>query len=271
LPFHEHVIGLKSRHQWIIIIMIIIAIVCITYFSKRKAMQSKRSAVPQEFVLFMLFAFYSLGSFLFMLFTYIFFMLPGRMDNRQLLPVFLSYSLSILSASTLWVNTWLDKSVSWKKILSWSILLLLLFWFYPTSIKSIPTTGFERGFFSSYWDDSELMGFIRQLPPDTQIVSNYPAAILYWADRPSWDIFSFLTPEFVSKTTSYGTDMADPAQVAFSENDGILVIFDTFPIQMSNSFYEAGNLRLNTIFSGLVVLRQYDDGSIYTTPPGGIP
>lgn len=270
VPLHEYIIGLKSRYQFLIILAIIIAIALLTYISKQKStLRTKKSPFNQEYILYCVFGYSGLGLFVFLIFAYSFFQL--RMDDRQLLPVFVSCSLSIISASALWINTWLKKTKSWEIIAGWGMVLLLLFWCYPQYIKSTNFINLDQGLMASSWRNSETVHAVRHISPDTPIVSNNAAALLYWADRPAWELIEYLTPEFISETTPYGSDKTDRAQIAFHDDRGMLVIFNNFPTQMSNSFYEQGTLRLNTIFSGLVVQNKYNDGTIFTLRPEIIP
>lgn len=272
VPLHEYIVGIKSRYQYLIILAIIFSIALLTYSAKQMSTKRlKYSIIRQEYILYCVFGCSGLGLFVFMVFTYIFFQLPGRMDDRQLLPVFVSCALSIICAAALWINPWLKTTKSWEMIAGWGMVLFLLFWCYPQYIRSTNFTNLDQGLLSSSWRDSETVHAIRQISPDTPIVSNNAAAILYWADRPAWEIIENLTTEFVSETTPYGSDKTDRAQIAFQDDRGILVIFNNFPTQMSNLFYEQGILRLNTIFSGLVVQNKYHDGTIFTLGPEIIP
>jgi 4-amino-4-deoxy-L-arabinose transferase-like glycosyltransferase len=272
VPLHEYMVGLKSRAQFLVILGLIISIAVITYFAKRiSSTRTKKTAPNQEYILFCVFGLSGLGLYIFMIITYIFFQLPGRLDDRQLLPVFLSCVLAILSAAVLWMNAWLKKTGTLGVIAEWGIVLGLLFISYPQYFRTTEITTFDQGILASAWRESETVHAVAQIPTDKPIISNNAAALLLWADRPAYDMFESLDFDYISQTTPYGSDENDRAQIIFNQNNGVLVVFNNFPTQMSNHFYEQGTERLNTIFSGLVLQNTYHDGSIYFPRPADLP
>jgi 4-amino-4-deoxy-L-arabinose transferase-like glycosyltransferase len=269
VPFHTYIGELKLRYQILIILVILIMIVLITYLANQRSKNKKESpAIHLEYILFFIFGINGVGFVVFLIFTYVFHTL--RMDDRQLLPVFLNCALSIICATALLINVWLNSTKFWKAIPVWGIVLSLLFSVYPQYSNSINILNMDQGLMASSWRYSETVRALRQIPPNIPIVSNSAAALLYWADRPAYEMFDSLTANFVGETTPYGSDDTDRAQKAFHDSKGILVIFTNFPKQMSSSFSERGYSRLSTIFSGLFLQGKYDDGTIYSLEPDTI-
>jgi hypothetical protein len=80
-------------------------------------------------------------------------------------------------------------------------------------------------------------------------------------------------PEFLNgfpasscQTTQYGTLRSDPAQIAFCDQAGVLVIFDDFSTQVRARMDESYIPEIPRLLGGLTVRGTYLDGTIYSCP-----
>jgi hypothetical protein len=120
----------------------------------------------------------------------------------------------------------------------------------------------QVGYFTDEWSHSELLAYLRNLPPDTAIIASEPGITLYWADRPSYGFFHAQHPGFIGSGAAYGSDPVDDAQVAFSQGDAVLVLFRDLPEGLAERLADSGTL------ASARLLAEYDQGQIYVPIEG---
>lgn len=174
--------------------------------------------------------------------------------ERTLLPLFVCL-LGGLAAAAAW---WADRAplaANWVAFLAGAGILLAFA--RPAVIQLAPLQRGQVGYFTNKWRTSELLAVLRDLPAETAIIASDPSITLYWVDRPAFDFFHALRDEFIPNGEIYGSDPVDDAQVAFSQGDAVLVLFDDYPNGLAQRLAGSGTL------AGACLLAEYDQGQVY--------
>ncbi len=268
IPFQAAIPIQTSRARSFFLILFLVGVTVLTLFSVKRIMdrQMTPAAEQGDFLIFMIFGLSAALSYIFLAFTFITFGLPARMDDRQLLPLYISTVLSLLGAVACWQKAWLTHR-QWAQVFPWLIAGVFIYSSFPGTAAVITQAHAGGGSLAPTWKDSDLIEAVQALPQKTLIISNRPDVLLLWADRPAYDFLSSLHPNFIDQKTIYGSDPSDEAQIAFREQGALLVIFDhNIPQEIANVYGENGRERGKTIFNGLVVDKPYSDGTIYFYP-----
>jgi len=268
IPFVTSNLGLTSRLRFILIMLTIIIVSSVAWLADRRVRKNMSQAgINSDFHIFGVFGLSSLAYVVVLALTYVFTKPAPDIDDRILLPLYPGIVMSLLGAFACWQNAWFRNGKYWLKIIPWLIAAVCVYWYYPGSLWFVKSYHHGRGYTTYSWRNSETIQAVRDLPAGVPVVSNNAAAILLWADRPAYELMEDMNPAFINQTTPYGSDMSDNSQVAFREQGAALVIFrEQFLSQIEGTFGEKGLIRLNTIFTGLVLGGQYADGTIYYYP-----
>jgi len=269
IPFIKSLPALRNRIRYGIVLLAIIAVIGVTLFAKRHVPKGdspmKGEGDVQIFSIFglsVIFFIFTLGlSFIFLNTA------PGRIDNRQLLPIYFGIMMSLLGALCIWQMAWFHRNWSWLKILPYIIIPGCMYWYYPQTMSVINQSHQGVGYLTNSWRNSETMNAVRELPKSVPIVSNNAAAILLWADHPGYELLEEIKPEFINQTSPYGSDLSDRAQVVFRQQGAALVIFgDNFFQTLGDIYGKNGRTREQSLFNGLIIHAKYSDGIIYFYP-----
>ncbi len=270
IPFVTAIPTLKSRVRFLAVVVIFIGVVLLTLFANRRVHhQFGYSKEEGDFQIFALACLSILIFVAFVIFTYLFFGLPARLDDRQFLPVYVNSVLVLLGAIVCWQKAFSTRKAYWMNLIPGLMVVICLVWYGPISIRVIQASHPGPGYAGNFWRNSATMAALRELPKEVPIISNNAALILFWADHPGYEIPGTIHTDFIAQTTPYGTDLSDPVQKAFRERNGVLVIFghnDVLAQQFENKFGWSGRLRVKTLLEGLVVSGKYPDGVIYSFP-----
>lgn len=174
--------------------------------------------------------------------------------ERTLLPLFVCL-LGLLAAAAAWWVGRAPRTANWLALLASAAILLALL--RPARVQLAPLHHGQVGHFTNEWRDSELLADLRDLPAGTAIIASDPNITLYWVDRPAFDFFHALRDEFIPNGEVYGSDPVDDAQVAFSQGDAVLVLFEDYPHGL------AERLAANGTLAAAHLLGAYDQGQIY--------
>ncbi|MGD0611622.1 MAG: glycosyltransferase family 39 protein [Anaerolineales bacterium] len=267
IPFNAQLPFVKERSRSICLILVATGMIFITLLAARSRNKTGNLASQDSnFQIFSLFASSLIASTVFLIFTYLFFSLPNRLDARQLLPVYASAVGSALGAFCCWQKAWFHGR-PWMQVIPWLVAGLFFFWYLPGAVGAINLSRSGTSSLSTTWKDSALIKAVQALPKNTPIVSNGTDVILLWADRPSYDLLGEMQASFLNEHTPYGSDPNDRAQVAFRQQGAALVVFGgdlSKTLGAHYGYYEG--LRGKNMFNGLVVAGQYPDGTIYFYP-----
>jgi len=269
IPLGDHIWALRFRWRYTLIFLALAGLVIATLLAARRTRgAASRATGNSELQLFSIAGFWVFAYLAIYLLTLVFTKPVSPVEPRTLLPVYVGLALAWMGALACWQNAWFDGRLRWLRVLPWLTAFLGLFWFTPTTINSIIIPYHQGTGRTAYsWRSSETMAAISELPASAPIVSNDSYAIWVWAGRPAYDVMENLQEAFINRDTPYGSDLSDPAQIAFRQKGAALVIFsDEFAGQLQNTYGDAGRARLNSLFTGLVLGARYSDGAIYYYP-----
>lgn len=106
----------------------------------------------------------------------------------------------------------------------------------------------QLGFFTQRWRASETMQAVRALPQDQILVADRAAALLYWADRPAYELLEI---------------SGDDLSLEAAQGD-LLVVFSDFPIWLAARRGPDATARAAKLTAGLQPLQTLADGVIYS-------
>jgi hypothetical protein len=123
-----------------------------------------------------------------------------------------------------------------------------------------------NGYTSRSWSQSPVLAAVRELPPDTQIITNQPDAVLFLTGRPAHWVPEVVSKEPAARFLRFGDGGAYEENV-FRDKGGALVLFPGIYWQMQSIYYGQTEERLARMLDGLTVFRQFDDyAGIYYYP-----
>jgi hypothetical protein len=270
IPFGGNVLGLRFRLRYGLIFLVIAAVVLVTLLAVRRTCKSlDRIRADRDLQLFGIAGLWLVAYLLSLAMVTLVGNPALPIDNRIMLPFYAGLVLCLMGAVACWKNAWFGSGRWWLNILPWSVALGVFFWYMPATINQVMIPDHQGIGQTAYsWKSSETMAALRQLPKSAVIISNDSYAIWVWADRNAYDVIDDSSPTFILKRTSpYGSDLSDPAQVAFREKGAALVIFDReFPGQLKDRFGQDDPSRVDTLLKGLTIAGTYADGAIYYYP-----
>lgn len=118
------------------------------------------------------------------------------------------------------------------------------------------------GYMMPVWQESETVAQMKKLPADVPIISNETTAVMFFAGRPAYAIQEIYQDQPQSVFTPYGAG-DDPAQRAFREQGGALVLFNLTLADDFSMYGERTGERIKALTQGLYPLYQGEDGAIY--------
>lgn len=128
-----------------------------------------------------------------------------------------------------------------------------------------------NGYTSREMRSSPTVHEVELLPKNIPIITNESALVLFYTGRAAYDISELLDGKPQSITNRYGDDPIDPAQQAFREDRGALVLFASSGSQFKQLYGNQATSRLAYLTQGLSVYSQTADGAIYFYPSKGTP
>lgn len=127
------------------------------------------------------------------------------------------------------------------------------------------------GYTAPRWRDSTAVYLADNLPEQVPLISNETTALMFLADRPAYALQEIYQDHPQATFTVYGTG-DDPAQRAFREQRGALVLFKENLADDFAMYGDRAEERLQALTNGLYVYYDGEDGSIYfQTQPAFVP
>jgi hypothetical protein len=195
---------------------------------------------------------------------------PPTSVYRILLPVQIVVVIGFFSLLLFFVRAW--SSVKWLNLIPIFLSIGISISYLHDSIKIVSQYHQNGGGYTSqYARSSPTIHEVEQIPLNIPLISNESALVLFYTGRPAYDISELLDREPQVITNRYGDDPNDPAQKAFRENGGALVLFKSSIWQFEQLYGKQATSRLEYFVRDLSLYKQAYDGAIYFYPSTGLP
>lgn len=200
-------------------------------------------------------------------FSYIFVEFPKpALDDRVFSPIQLSFWGSILAI--LFFIAFSNR----KAIYPWIFICVFVFGTIAFNIPktvSVVTEFHEKGIAltSNRWRSSGVIREVLKLPESVAIISNETAAILFYTERPAYEIPELTVGIPVEAYRPFGTNLNNVEENVFQEQGAALVVFDSVYWQFWTIYEQDTQRRLDEFISGLYLYYDGWDGSIYFANP----
>ena len=264
VPFQAHGSLLGYRLRFFLMGAIAVVLLTLSILAERQL--HKDSLGSNSNTGMQIFAFFGLSSLIFvavLILTYLFTQPTIDIDNRMLLPLYVSSVMMIYAAFALWQAAWFK---GWKRVLQaipWLMAALCVYWYFPQVRDKVEFYHLGDGLTNYRWDSSEIIRAVRDLPAGQPVISNDWELTLLWTGRPIYGLWTTFSSTPPGQTSSYGSDQGDRLQSLFCAQGAALVIYTDFPTQVRDQVGQAALDQLPKLFKGLSVYGKYPDGTIY--------
>jgi hypothetical protein len=264
VPFQTHQTLLRYMVRFIIMGVGLIFILCLSIFAERRLRSSfpddtNRSGIH-------IFTFFGLSSLTFigvLIATYLFTLPTIDIDNRTLLPFYVSAVMTLLGGMALWQFTWFRGKMQILKVFPWIIAVICIAWYFPQTRDEMEFYHSGDGLTAYHWNSSATIQAVRALPSNQPLISNDWELLLLWTGRPIYGLWNTFPSESPIQTGAYGANSVDRVQVIFCKQGAALVIFSDFESQYKDRVGGSSMDQLPNLFSGLTVFGKFSDGAIY--------
>ena len=264
VPFQSHETLLGYRLRFVLMGIFVIALVTISILAVRRYVKDGLDGAHAPDL--QIFAFFGLSSLVFvtvLVLTYLFTSPTIDIDNRMLLPFYVSSVMMIFGALALWQAAWFKGKLRVLQVFPWILAALCVYWYYPQTTDIVQYEHEGEGLTAYRWKDASIIQAVRELPADQPVISNDWELTMLWTGRPVYGLWTRFLTEPPIQTTAYGTNLEDNIQALFCDKGAALVIYDDFPGQIKDRVGEAELGKVPGLFEGLTLLGKYTDGSIY--------
>ncbi len=265
MPLQDKLAHIPYREQLVFLVLVVLVVIVLTVLAYRHFVRKNDSpAASGDWHILGIFGLFSLAYIGFLTFTTAFTSLPPDIDDRMLLPLYVSNAIALLAACSLWGQSWLTGRWGWLKVIPWLVAGLFLLQYIPESTAFLSSQHVDPGLRA--WENSAIVAAVEQLPKDTPLISTRPNILLLWADRPAYSLTMNFSQAFLSGSGPYGSDPQDPLQKLFRENGAALVDFNDLSPQFIQKYGKDSAERLDLLIKGLVVYQQTSEATIYFYP-----
>ena len=122
------------------------------------------------------------------------------------------------------------------------------------------------GYTNPKWSSSITIESLRSLPEDISIITNDSDAVLFYLNRPSYDLPEILLDEPKEEYLRFGDDSTNGIERIFREEGAALVLFKPLEWQLRPIYGDDTQARIQSLTEGLTVFFDSYDGSIYFYP-----
>lgn len=192
---------------------------------------------------------------------------PITIGSRMYSPMQAAFLVLLVLLSSLTMKTWYRPAVI--RWLLTGVLILGVVWYGWRTFRIVQQNyGQGMGFTSVYWQESETIQAVKQLPLDIKIVTNEEMAVLFLTGRASYPLAEIYFQKPLTAFHRYGDGNSerDEAQRLFREEGAVLVLFDTISEQMASLYGDRTAERIASLVEGLKVVFRGSDGAIYIYP-----
>jgi hypothetical protein len=264
VPFQSHGTLLRYSVRFVLMGVGLITMIVLSSLARRRLQKNvETSDHKKDTPIFIYFGLSALAYVAVLIATFLFTLPTIDIDNRMLLPFFVSIVMGMLGMFAQWQTAWFRERRRWLQVLPWLVGILCVYWYIPQTQDKVVLYHPGDGLTAYRWDRSEIIQAVRALPKNTPVISNDWELLLLWTQRPIqgfWNTFPAVAPY---QTTRYGTDQADAAQSVFCNQGAALVVVNDFPTQVRERLDESYLIQLPVLFDGLTVYGNYPDGTIY--------
>jgi hypothetical protein len=199
-----------------------------------------------------------------MLAAYLIIVPQPDLTERTLLPLFVFGVILLLVLVDLYSAAWPRWQPALAALAVAGAMVFLAAFARPSWYQVQSLHGGSFGFFTVRWRHSELIAELADLPANQLLVADRAAALLYWADKPAYDLLISLDPDFLSTDQLYGSDPSRLAQRAIREQGAWLIVFDDFEDLVWRSWQV--EFQRSDLLAGMDIIGDYSDATIYSTP-----
>ncbi|MGA2505838.1 MAG: hypothetical protein ABSG01_17300 [Anaerolineales bacterium] len=264
VPFQTHQTLLRYMVRFIMMGVGLVIIVVLSIFAERRIRRaSPRDANKSGIHIFTFFGLSSMTFIGVLIATYLFTHPTIDIDNRTLLPFYVSAVMSLLGGVALWHYAWFKGRMLILQVIPWIIAVICVVWYFPQTRDEIEFYHSGDGLTAYHWNSSETIQAVRALPSNKPVISNDWELLLLWSGRPIYGLWTTFPSRTPIQTSAYGTNPGDRIQSVFCEKGAALVIFSDFPSQYKNQIGGLSSDQLPDLFAGLPVYGEYKDGTIY--------
>ena len=265
MPLQDKLAHFPYREQLAFLVLVLLVVLILTILAYHRSTRKMGSQEARgDLYILGIFGLFSLAYIGFLAFTTAFTSLAPDIDDRMLLPLYVSNVIAVLAACSLWGQSWLAGRRGWLKIIPWLVAALFLVQYTPESAAFLSSQHVDPGLRA--WENSAIVQAVEGLPKGTPIISTRPNILLLWADRPAYPLIMNFTSAFLSQSGPYGSDPQDPLQVIFRQDGAALVDFNDLSPQFIQKYGKDSAARLDLLIKGLVLYRQKPEATIYFYP-----
>lgn len=267
VPFSEYMPEISYRLKLFLFGFVSLCLITLLILALRKIKNRGEDWRMNKFLpIVSIFSFLFIASFLVIAFFYTFLALKPGLIARTLLIFQVAGIVTILSFIYLIGDVWSIKK--YTQLISLALGLIITSSSLPRAIDVVSAYHEKGGGFTSQrWRSSGTITAVEQLPSQTPIITNDPDAILFFLERPAYEIewTSFDKP--TELLLPFGDDEDDAIQRLFKNKGAALVVFDTIYWQLYPFCVEETQQCLETLTQGLKHHSSSWDGDIYFYNP----
>jgi hypothetical protein len=267
VPFQTHQTLLRYSVRYVLMSVGLVIIFGLSLLAHRRLHKDSTEGVNKSGM--WIFAFFGLSSLIYLavlIATYLFTSPTIDIDNRMLLPFYVSTVMCLFGGFALWQSAWFKGRMGILRTLPWLVSVICVVWYFPQTRNVIELFHSGDGLTAYRWESSKIIQAVRSLPPDQPVISNDWELLLLWTGRRIYGFWNTFPSEPPLLTTAYGTDPRDRIQEVFCAQSAALVIFNDFPTQYRAQVGETSLDYLPYLFDGLSIHGTYPDGTIYLCP-----
>ncbi len=200
-------------------------------------------------------------------FSYVFVEHPRpALNDRIFSPVQLCFWGVILSSLFYISDTYFRRGFRW--ILIGIFMVSTVASYIPQTVSTLSELSTnESGITSKSWRSSDVMQELKRLPESIPIISNESAAIMFYTERPVYEITELVQGIPLETYRPFGEDPDRVEEMIFQKQGAVLVLFDTIYWQFWPLYEQDTQSRLDSFTSGLYTYYDGWDGSIYFYRP----
>lgn len=203
-------------------------------------------------------------------FSYFFTNPPPDLIGRTFLPVQLAVILGIFSLVLFFIRPW--QNAKWLVGIPIVLALGISISYLHDSFDLVSHYHQDgAGYTAKAWRGADIFSKIIQLPADIPLISNESALVLFYTNRPAYDISELVDQAPQTISAQYGADANDPPEKVFREDGAALVLFNSIGPQFQRLYGDQSPVRLENFTRGLQLYAHTADADIYFFPAAPLP